>query len=254
MHHSQIVYLLLRTSLRHWRHSWLSYLTLVGIIALGVGAFNGIRQASRAAAANFGLFNEAVSGKSDFILQGIAGQPLNHKQLHSLVPLTHSQDWHLLPVIEGNATYVDPESSDLIPLQVIGLDLIALGNLPQFNELGLSFSASQSEDSEKWFQWLQPDSGVWMTHSLAQRLQYQSGQQLPLMAGGRLQSVRIAGQLGDASSDLPDDLIIADIRTLQNFLGREQVLDRIEILLTDRVLAADPIAFKDFEQDRKSVV
>lgn len=248
MHHSQIVYLLLRTSLRHWKHSWLSYLTLVGIIALGVGAFNGIRQASRAAAANFGLFNEAVSGKSDFILQGIAGQPLNHKQLHSLVPLTYSQDWHLLPVIEGNATYVDPESSDLIPLQVIGLDLIALGNLPQFNELGLSFSVSQSEDSEKWYQWLQPDSGVWMTHSLAQRLQYQRGQQLPLMAGGTLQSVRIAGQLGDASSDLPDDLIIADIRTLQNFLGREQVLDRIEILLADRSLAADPIAFRDFEQ------
>ena len=248
MHHSQIVYLLLRTSLRHWRNSWFSYLTLVGIIALGVGAFNGIRQASRAAAANFGLFNEAVSGKSDFILQGIAGQPLNHKQLHSLVPLTYSQDWHLLPVIEGNATYVDPESSDLIPLQVIGLDLITLGNLPQFNELGLSFSVSQSEDSEKWYQWLQPDSGVWMTHSLAQRLQYQSGKQLPLMAGGTLQSVRIAGQLGDASSDLPDDLIIADIRTLQNFLGREQVLDRIEILLTDRSLAADPIAFRDFEQ------
>lgn len=248
MSNSHIAYLLLRTSLRHWRHSWLSYLTLVGIIALGVGAFNGIRQASRAAAANFGLFNEAVSGKSDFILQGIAGQPLSHKQLHSLVPLTHTQDWHLLPVIEGNATYVHPESSDLIPLQIIGLDLIALGNLPQFNELGLSFSSSQSTDSDKWYQWLQADSGVWVTHALSQRLQHQSGQQLPLMAGGTLQSVRIAGQLGDANSDLPDDLIIADIRTVQNFLGREQAFDRIEILLADRSLAADPKAFKVFEQ------
>lgn len=248
MDNSQMLYLFLRTNLRHWRQSWLSYLTLVGIIALGVGAFNGIRQASRAAAANFGLFNEAVSGRSDFILQGIAGQPLHHEQLHALVPLTHSQDWHLLPVIEGNAIYVDPGSSDLIPLRLIGLDLIALGNLPEFNELGLSFAASQSEDSEKWYQWLQPASGAWVTHALAARLHLESGGALPLMAGGRLQSMPIAGELGDASSDLPDDLMIADIRSLQRFLGREQVLDRIEVLLADRSLAADPESFKDFEQ------
>lgn len=241
-------YLLFRTTLRHWRQSWISYLTLVCIIALGVGAFNGIRQASRAAAANFGLFNEAVSGRSDFILQGIAGQPLNHKQLQALVSLTHAQDWHLLPVIEGNATYVDPASADLVPLRLIGLDLIALGNVPEFNELGLSFSASQSEDSEKWYQWLQPTAGFWVTHALAERLQLENESQLPLMAGGRLQSIAIAGQLGDDGSDLPDDLMIADILTLQKFLGRAQNLDRVEVLLADRTLAAEPKAFKDFEQ------
>ena len=245
---SHMVYLLLRTTFRHWRQSWVSYLTLVGIIALGVGAFNGIRQASRAAAANFGLFNEAVSGRSDFIIQGIAGQPLNQKQLQALVPLTHSQDWHILPVIEGNATYVDPAIGDLYPLRLIGLDLIALSNLPEFNELGLSFSASQSEDSEKWYQWLQPASGIWLTHALAERLQLRGTRELPLMAGGRLQTMPIAGQLGDATSDLPDDLIIADILTLQRFLGREQTFDRIEVLLADRALAAEPKAFKDYDQ------
>ena len=248
MQYSHIVYLLLRTTLRHWRQSWLSYLTLVSIIALGVGAFNGIRQASRAAAANFGLFNEAVSGRSDFILQGVAGQPISHQNLHALVPLTHSQDWYILPVIEGNATYVDPVSKELVPLQMIGLDLIALGNLPEFNELGLSFSTSQPEGSKKWYQWLQPDAGVWLTHALAERLQLQGIELLPLMTGGRLQAIPIAGQLGDANSDLPDDLIIADIRTLQNFLGREQLIDRIEILLADRSLAADQIACATFEQ------
>ena len=45
------------------------YILLVGIVAIGVGAFNGIRQASRAASSNFGLFNQAVSGKSDFLIE-----------------------------------------------------------------------------------------------------------------------------------------------------------------------------------------
>src|SRR6056300_1615438 len=66
----QLVWLLLtQTTFRHWRTKVGHYLLLLGIVAVGVGAFNGIRQASRAASANFGLFNQAVSGQSDFLIE-----------------------------------------------------------------------------------------------------------------------------------------------------------------------------------------
>ena len=132
------------------------------------GCFQWYSLTSRAAAANFGLFNEAVSGRSDFIIQGICGQPLNQKQLRTLAPLTHSQDWHILPVVKAMRLML-MQQVETCTLALIGLDLIALGNLPEFNELGLSFSASQSEDSEKWYQWLQPASGIWLTHALVER-------------------------------------------------------------------------------------
>ena len=61
--------ILSRMTYRHWKAKLGHYLLLVGIVAVGVGAFNGIRQASRSASANFGLFNQAVSGRSDFLIE-----------------------------------------------------------------------------------------------------------------------------------------------------------------------------------------
>ena len=64
-----VLLILVRTTLRHWKQKLGSYLLLLAIVAVGVGAFNGIRQASRSASANFGLFNQAVSGQSDFLIE-----------------------------------------------------------------------------------------------------------------------------------------------------------------------------------------
>ena len=98
--------LLCKTTLRHWRQGWPSYVVLLCIVAVGVGAFNGIRQASRAASANFGLFNEAVSGRSDFIIEASAGG-LDQAMLDELAALAMDPDWHLLPVVEGSVAQTD---------------------------------------------------------------------------------------------------------------------------------------------------
>ena len=67
------------------------YLLLIAIVAVGVGAFNGIRQASRSASANFGLFNQAVSGRSDFLIES-SSQRLTDSDLHGLGP------WRGIPI------------------------------------------------------------------------------------------------------------------------------------------------------------
>ena len=108
---SRVALLLLRKlSLRHWRTSWGtswgSYLVLIAIVSIGVGAFSGIRQAIRAASANFSLFNEAVSGQSDFLIRSAQG-PISSHDLESLAAVAASPDWHLVPVIESSIALLD---------------------------------------------------------------------------------------------------------------------------------------------------
>ena len=107
-------------------------------MAVGVGAFNGIRQASRAASSNFGLFNQAVSGKSDFLIESPV-QRIWENDLYKLDKLCMDPDWHLIPVIEGSVTTVEREGVGKKQLRLVGLDLLALGNLPSLSDQHSNF-------------------------------------------------------------------------------------------------------------------
>lgn len=236
---SRVALLLLRQcTLRHWRYSWGSYLLLLAIVAVGVGAFNGIRQASRAASANFGLFNEAVSGRSDFIIEAGAGVALRDSELFALSSLSVSPDWHLLPVIEGSIARVDAEGESVQQLRIVGLDLVALGNLPNFIEQGLSFAESQA-GSGQWYDWVGPGRGVWITHAASVASGLMVGDHLEYTTGGMRARVTIAGILGGADTALPDDLIVGDIPVVQSLFARTGQLDRVEIVIADRKRSAD---------------
>ena len=95
--------LLCQSTLRHWCEAKWSYLLILGIVAIGVGSLNGIRQAGRAATANFGLFNEAVSGRSEFLIEAPAG-PLNASQLFELSETARSLDWRFVAGRGGAAS------------------------------------------------------------------------------------------------------------------------------------------------------
>ena len=224
--------LLSKTTLRHWREGWASYLVLLCIVAVGVGAFNGIRQASRAASANFGLFNEAVSGRSDFLIEAPMGT-LDQSVLDSLAPMASDPDWHLLPVIEGSFSQTDAAGMPLRQLRVVGLDLIALGNLPNFIEQGLSFAGDQG-GSDEWYDWIGEDSGVWISGRLADEAKLDRGDRLEYAFGGHLSSVTVAGVLRSDTAQLPEDLVIGDVAVVQQLLGKLGQLDRVEVILADR--------------------
>jgi len=223
-----------RFTLRHWRQSLGSYLLLLAIVAVGVGAFNGIRQASRAASANFGLFNEAVSGQSDFVIQKASGT-LSENDLIKLQSLSGYPAWHLLPVIEGSLTQIDPDTNAQRQLRLIGLDLIAIGNLPRFVEQGLQVV----DQDAQWFDYIGRPDLIWISYKLQELANFQVGDRIQLATGGRMQSAQIAGILGDAENPLPEDLVIADIPVAQTILSRPAGIDRLEIVLQDRIRRAD---------------
>lgn len=236
-------YLLFRFTLRHWLSARWNYLLIVLIVAVGVGSLNGIRQASRAATANFGLFNAAVSGRSDFIIQAAAG-PLKSAQLFQLNQLNHSSDWHLFPVLEGPVKQLDANEAVQRQVRLVGLDLLSISNLPYFIEQDFSIG----ERAGNWYDWIGTDPNVWVGSSFLQKTGLKVGNRLPVSVAGRLLELRIAGLLGGEDTAVPDDLMLADLPAAQAILARTNEVDRVEVILDERKRAGDPAALKVIEQ------
>ena len=232
---SRVALLLLRKlSLRHWRTSWGNYLVLIAIVSIGVGAFSGIRQAIRAASANFSLFNEAVSGQSDFLIRSEQG-PISSHDLASLAGVAASPDWHFVPVIESSVALLDESGVAQQQLRLIGLDLLSLGNLPNFLDRGFDIS----DDSSDWWSALGPSDQVWITHSLAHSAELAQDDSIEIVFGGLLRTITVAGILGSPADNLPEDLMIADLPSVQRWAKRPAELNRIEVVVADTSQRAD---------------
>ena len=235
---SRIAWNLLRDfTLRHWLQSRWSYLLILAIVAVGVGSLNGIRQASRAATANFGLFNEAVSGRSEFLIEAPVG-PLSEAQLFQASAMARSVEWHLLPIIEGSITQLDESSEPERQLRLIGLDLMAVANLPNFIEQDFQIGQNRGQ----WYDYVGASDRVWISYRLSQQAGLGLGDLLRATLAGEIRELRVAGVLGDAETEVPEDLIIADLPAVQQWLARQGELDRVEVILDDREVAKDPAA------------
>lgn len=211
---------------RHWKAKLGHYLLLVGIVAVGVGAFNGIRQASRSASANFGLFNQAVSGRSDFLIESPT-ERFGPEQLSSLGQLASDPDWHLVPVIEGSVTSLDESGQPASQLRLIGLDLLALANLPSILEDPIEFA----EEESTWHEWLGSAQDVWIGRGAADKLGVEEGDSVPILASGRIMEVSVRKVLEDDDSNLGDDLVLGDLPTIQALLSRPGEVNRVEVVL-----------------------
>ncbi len=240
----QVAWVLLRQStLRHWLQAKWSYLLIIAIVAIGVGSLNGIRQASRAATANFGLFNEAVSGRSEFLIEAPVGA-LEERQLFALAELASSVDWHLFPIIEGPFTQLDAQGAPLKQLRLIGLDLVSVANLPNFIEQGFTIG----EDQGDWHSWVGTSAQVWVSGGFLSASGLAVGDRFKASVAGLVHEVSIAGALGDAQAELPEDLVIADLPSVQQLLARSGEIDRVEVIVNDRAQAGDPDALRRIEQ------
>lgn len=218
--------LLFRTTFRHWKGKIGSYILLLSIVAVGVGAFNGIRQASRSASANFGLFNQAVSGQSDFLIESPT-QRLNTDILDKLGGLSTSLDWHLVPVIEGSVTALETNGSPDQQLRLVGLDLMGLANLPNLMDAEFDFG----KDESNWYDWLGSEDFVWIGRETARKLNVSTGEEISFLASGRIRQMVVRKIIDSETGTFPDDLVIADLPTVQNLLSRSGELNRVEVII-----------------------
>ena len=227
--------LLRRSTLRHWLDAKWSYLLIIAIVAIGVGSLNGIRQASRAATANFGLFNEAVSGRSEFLIEAPVGA-MREQQLFELGEIGRSVDWHLFPIIEGPFTQLNAGSEPIRQLRLIGLDLVSVANLPNFIEQDFSIG----EDQGDWYTWVGQPDRVWVSLRFLELAELSVGDQFEASVAGEVHRLTIAGALGSEQAEVPEDLVIADLPAVQGLLSRGGEIDRVEVIVNDRSKATDP--------------
>ena len=234
--------LLCRSTVRHWFGAKWSYLLIVAIVAIGVGSLNGIRQASRAATANFGLFNEAVSGRSEFLIEAPVGA-MQAAQLFELSGMSRSVDWHLFPVVEGPLTQLNAEGEPICQLRLIGLDLVSIANLPNFIEQDFSIGGEAGD----WHTWLGPSDRVWVSARFLERTQLAVGDRFDASVAGQVHSLKIAGALGGDQAGVPEDLVIADLPAVQGLLARGAEIDRVEVIVNDRAQASEPERLAELE-------
>ena len=136
-------------------------------------------------------------------------------------------DWHLIPVIEGGITTKEKEGVAKKQLRLVGLDLLALGNLPTLAQQSFKFS----DDDNNWYDWLGSKNEVWIGQRVAKALQVDVGDEISFLASGHLAKMKVRMILNDPDGNLPDDLVLADIPTVQNLLSRPRELNRVEVVI-----------------------
>lgn len=230
---------LLRASLRYLaRHPWQSWLSVIGI-ALGVAVVVAVDVANHSARTAFGLSVERIAGRATHQIEaaadGIPDALYAHLRLEQdLRPAT--------PVVEG-------------PVRIAGRSFTLLG-LDPFAALPLRPAGESLGDAAAALPTLLTEPGaLLLTAADAASLGVAVGDRLTLTAVGVDHPAVVAGLLpGDGAAS--EGLVVADIATAQELLGRVGRIDRIDLILDESraagLAAALPEGLRLVSAERRS--
>lgn len=218
--------LLWRASLRYLgRHPWQTGLSMLGI-ALGVAVVVAVELANESARRAFDLSMQAVTGRASHqIIGGPAGLEESlyaRLRRQGAAPLS-------APVVSGHVTHGD------YSLRLLGIDPFAERRFRNF--LGY---APDGQGEGLLRQLLTRPGAVLMSRTLASRLGLRVGGSLELLVSGRKRQAVLAGVLHPPPQKAAamTDLLVADIATAQELLGRLGRLSRIDLILPEGDRAA----------------
>jgi putative ABC transport system permease protein len=215
---------LLKTSWRHLvRHPWQFALAVLGV-ALGVAVVVAIDLANDSARRAFALSTETIAGRAT---HQITGGPTGldealYRQLRVDLGFRSAA-----PLVEGYAAA--PEHPGLT-LHILGVDPLAEG---PFRSFGAQAGGSQPAATLPPAFFLSPGAAL-MSVDTARRNGIAEGDELALRFGGRTVPATVVGLLepeNDASRRALDGLLLVDIATAQEWLGKLGRLDRIDLLV-----------------------
>ncbi len=203
------------------RHPLQILFAVVGV-ALGVAVVVAIDLANSSADRAFRLSAEAVSGRASHqIIASSAGLPETVYQ-----QLRLAGKWRAsAPIVEGFAAVPGQPG---LTLRILGIDPFAEGPFRTYSPgigRGSDFSRLLSE----------PGAGL-MTAATARKLGVKNGAELPLLIAGEERSVTFIGLLeprDQVGSRALENLLLVDIATAQELLGKLGRLSRIDLILPE---------------------
>jgi len=213
---------LLRVGWRYLsRHAWQSALMVLGI-SLGVAVVVAIDLANASASRAFQLSTEALTGKAT---HQITGGP---QGLDEQVYIDLKRSGWRGPAAPVLSEYVSAEALGGSPMQLLGIDPFA--DAPFRDFLGEQSGAPLAELTA----FLTRPGAVLLARTTAERFGLSGGERFEITVGGRNRTVFVAGLL-DAKDDLSrralEGVLLADIATTQELIGRPGWLSRVDLIL-----------------------
>jgi putative ABC transport system permease protein len=205
--------LLLVSTLRHiQRNPWQTWLSIIGI-AIGVAVIVAVELANQSASQAFLLSAQSITGRATHQITG--GRNGIPEGLYAELRNTHGLR-QSAPVVHG-IIKKDAES-----LQLIGVDPFAEQAFRQL-DAGL--------DRDTAVHLLTVPDTVLLSRITAERYSILAGDSMLVTIGGQEKTLQVAGLLEGDNPAALEGLLLCDIATAQELLGRSGRLDRIDLIL-----------------------
>jgi putative ABC transport system permease protein len=186
-------------------------------VAIGVAAVAAIHHANRSVTESFRDAASTIAGRSDFVVTGPAGVPLS--ELSKLAFLWPSGAF--APAVTGTAI-VSGGSGEVVEL--LGIDWGGDGAVRD-----VRLVEPQGADRSR----LADAGSVLVSAPFAARHGLSPDSELALTAGGTPRRVRVGGilELSGVARASGGDILITDVFTAQDLLGKRGLVDRVDIVL-----------------------
>ncbi|MGE5414339.1 MAG: FtsX-like permease family protein [Syntrophomonadaceae bacterium] len=210
------------------RHPARAVLPALGV-AVGVAAVAAIHHANRSVTGSFRDAAAAVAGRSDFVVTGVAGVPVDAMERLAFV-------WRMgsfAPAVTGPAV-LDDGSREVA--QVVGIDWGGDGAIRDARLIDPSGPESRAG--------LAGRGSVFVPQPFAVRHRLRPGATLALVVGGKRRTVRVGGilELSGLARASGGDLLLTDVFTAQELLGKRGLVDRVDVVLDPDTSAATAAA------------
>ena len=220
--------LLLRSGLRQLaRHPWQMALAVLGI-AIAVAVVTGVDLANVSAERAFRLGVEGVAGRSTHELVAPRGLPDDLYASLRTEPEIAAElaDLAMAPVVEGQ---VRPTVDGMAPLRLLGIDPFSEANFRGFTR-----NPTQGAQSGNLDDFLTRPGGVVASPELATDLGVEPGERFVVLADDREHTLTLLGLVEPTDAlarRVGRDLLVADLATAQEVLGRVGQLDHIDLIV-----------------------
>ena len=201
------------------RHPWQLFLSMLGV-GIGVAVIVAVDLANASSRKAFLMSMDAVTGEATH--QVVGGPAGLDESVYVGLRVTHGIR-AIAPVVDGTVTIGN------MSLQLLGIDLFAESEIRSFT----GPQADAGSDAELLFrEFLITPGTVTMSSQLAEVLGVAVGDTLTLIADGRERRATLLASIDDPNGRFTD-LLVTDIATAQEWLGKVGHLTRIDVRIKD---------------------